>query len=80
MEKTKRQNEVIKDDEPIKYRKYFMRIKFELDDDFSLGETFSISDMIIVAVSVLEKMVNIIHKLFYINVYISYKNAAIRKN
>ena len=80
MEKTKRQNEVIKDDEPIKYRKYFMRIKFESDDDFSLGETFSISDMIIVAVSVLEKMVNIIHKLFYINVYISYKNAAIRKN
>ena len=80
MEKTKRQNEVIKDDEPIKYRKYFMRIKFESDDDFSSGETFSISDMIIVAVSVLEKMVNIIHKLFYINVYISYKNAAIRKN
>ena len=64
MEKTKRQNEVINDDEPIKYRKYFMRIKFESDDDLPLGETFSISDMIIVAVSVLEKMVNIIHKLF----------------
>ena len=79
MEETKRQNEVINDDEPIKYRKYFMRIKLESDDDLPLGETFSISDMIIVAVSVLEKMVNIIHKLFYINVHISYKKAAIQK-
>ena len=80
MEKTKRQNEVINDDEPMKYRKYFMRIKFESDDDLPLGETFSISDMIIAAVSVLKKILNIIHKLFYMNVHISYKNAAIRKN
>ena len=80
MEETKRQNEVINDDEPIKYRKYFMRIKLESDDDLPLGETFSISDMIIAAVSVLKKILNIIHKLFYMNVHISYKNAAIRKN
>ena len=80
MEETKRQNEVINDDEPIKYRKYFMRIKFESDDDLPFGETFSISDMIIAAVSVLKKILNIIHKLFYMNVHISYKNAAIRKN
>ena len=53
MEETKRQNEVINDDEPIKYRKYFMRIKLESDDHLPLGETFSISDMIIAAVSVL---------------------------
>ena len=32
-----------------------MRIKFESDDDLPLGETFSISDMIIAAVSVLKK-------------------------
>ena len=57
-----------------------MRIKFESDDDLPLGETFSISDMIIAAVSVLKKILNIIHKLFYMNVHISYKNAAIRKN
>ena len=80
MEETKRQNEVINDDEPIKYRKYFMRIKFESDDDLPLGETFSISDMIIVAVSVLKKVINIINKLFYMNVHISYKNAAIQTN
>ena len=53
LEETKRQNEVINDDGPIKYRKYFMRIKLESDDDLPLGETFSISDMIIAAVSVL---------------------------
>ena len=45
---TKRQIEVINDDEPIKYRKEFMKIRFESDDNFPLGKTFSISDMIIV--------------------------------
>ena len=54
LEETKRQNEVINDDEPIDYRKYFMGIKFESDDDLPLGKIFSISDMIIVAVSVLK--------------------------
>ena len=32
-----------------------MKIKFESDDDLSLGKTFNILDMIIVAASVLEK-------------------------
>ena len=32
-----------------------MKIKFESDDDLPFGKTFSISDMIIVAASVLEK-------------------------
>ena len=41
-----------------------MKIKFKSDDDLASGKTFSISDMIIVATSVLEKMVNIIHNLF----------------
>ena len=41
----------------------------------------NILDMIIVAASVLEKkMVNFIHKFFYMNARISYKNASIRKN
>ena len=52
---TKRQNEVINDDEPIKYRKDFMKIRFESDDDLPLGKTFNIVDMIIVLASVLEK-------------------------
>ena len=42
------------DDEPIKYRKNFMKLSFEPDDDLPLGKTFSISNMIIDAASVLE--------------------------
>ena len=54
-EETKRQIEVISDDEPIKYRKDFIKIKFESDDDLPLGKTFNIVDMIIVVTSVLEE-------------------------
>ena len=52
---TKKQIEVINDDEPTEYRKDFMIIKFESDNDLPLGETFNIVDMIIVVASVLEK-------------------------
>ena len=52
---TKKQIEVINDDEPTEYRKDFMKIKFESDNDLPLGETFNIVDMIIVVGSVLEK-------------------------
>ena len=34
-----------------------MKIRFESDDDLSLGKTFNIPDMIIVTASVLEKNV-----------------------
>ena len=54
-EETKRQIEVINDDEPIEYRKDFMKIKFESDDDLPLGKTFNILDMIIVVAFVLDK-------------------------
>ena len=53
-EETKKQIEVISDYEPIKYRNEFMKIRFESDDDLPLGKTSSISDMIIVAVFILE--------------------------
>ena len=43
------------DAEPIKYRKDFIKIKFESDDDLPLGKTFNIAGMIIVVASVLEK-------------------------
>ena len=49
-----------------------MEIKFESDDDLPLGKAFSISVMIIVAGSVLEKMLNIIHNFFYMKARISY--------
>ena len=35
-EETKRQIEVINDDEPIEYRKDFLKMKFESDDDLPL--------------------------------------------
>ena len=44
-----------------------MKNRFELDDDLTLDKAFNIVDMIIVAATVLEKMVNIIHKYFYTN-------------
>ena len=46
---------VINDEEPIKYKKDFIEIKFEADDDLLLGKTFNVFDMIIVAASDLEK-------------------------
>ena len=52
---SKRQIKVINGDEPIKYKKNFMKIKFESDDNLLLGKTFSIPDIIITAASVLEK-------------------------
>ena len=39
----------------FKYRKYFMKIRFESDDDLYLGKTFDILEMIIVTATILEK-------------------------
>ena len=44
---TKGQIKVINDDGPIEYRKEFMKIKFESDDDFPLDKILIILDMII---------------------------------
>ena len=54
-EETKIQIKVINDDEPIKYRKGFMKIRFESEDDLPFGKTFNILNMIIVVASVLKK-------------------------
>ena len=54
-EETKKQIEVINDDEPIKYRKDFMKIRFQSDGNLPLGKTFSIYNMIIAALFVFEK-------------------------
>ena len=57
-----------------------MKIRFESGDYLRLGKTFSISDMIIFAASVLDKNGKYYPQFFNINVRTSYKNAAIRKN
>ena len=54
-EETNKQIEAINDDKPTEYRKDFMKIGFESNDYLPFGKTFNIPDMIIVAVSVLEK-------------------------
>ena len=54
-EETKRRIEVINDYEPMKYRKDFMKINFESDNDLPLGKTFDTPDMIIVVASALGK-------------------------
>ena len=76
-EETKKQIEVINADDPIEYRKDFMKIKFESDDDLPLGKAFNILDMIILF---LKKMVNIIHRFFDVNAHISHKSVTVRKN
>ena len=43
-EETKKQIEVINDDETIECRKDFMKIRFESDDDLPLSKTFNIFD------------------------------------
>ena len=57
-----------------------MKTSFESDDDLPLSKRFNILDMIIVAASVLGKMVNIIHKSFYMNALITHKNVTVQKN
>ena len=54
-EETKRPIEVINDDERIKYKKDFIKIKFESEGDLPLGKTFIMSDMITVVASALDK-------------------------
>ena len=45
----------------VKYRKDFMKIRFESDDDFPLGKPFSILNMMHLF---LKKMINIIPNFF----------------
>ena len=79
MEETKKQIEVTNDNEPIEYRKDFMKIKFELDDDLPLGKTFNIHDMIIVVASVLEKNSKHYPQIFDMNARMNYKNVKKKK-
>ena len=52
---TKNQIKAINDGEPVTYRKDFMKIRFESDDDLPLGKTLNILSIIIFALSVFEK-------------------------
>ena len=51
--------ETIRGIEPVKYEKDFRKIKFESNDDLSLGKILNILVCVIIAKSVFTKMTNI---------------------
>ena len=69
----------ISGNEPIKYEKDFMKIKFELNDDLSLGKILNIPVCVIIVRSVFQKnknknkktKTNITNKIFYMSVFMS---------
>ena len=63
-ENIKNQIETINDGKPIKYKKDFMKIRFELDGNLPLGKIFSIPTKIIVTRSVFQE------KKYYSQVYL----------
>ena len=62
---------------PSEYRKEFMKIKFNSDDNLPLNKTLKIHNMTIVLDLFLKKMVNIINKFFSMNIFMSYKNVTV---
>ena len=78
-EETKRQIEVLNDDEPVKCKKDFMKIEFESDNNLPLSKTFNTTDMIIAVASVLESKGKYL-QFFYTNARMTYKIATTRKN
>ena len=62
--------------------KDFMKIKmmFNSDDNIPLNKQLKFNAMAIIIRSDLKKIVNIIHKFFYTNVCMSYKNVVMQKN
>ena len=70
----KEQIELISGNKVIKYEKGFKKIKFESNDDLTLGKISNIPVCIITEEVFLKKMVNIIHNCCYINVCMNMKN------
>ena len=66
----KNEIETIKGIEPVKYKKDFIKIKFELDENLSLGKTLNIPVCVIIVKSVFQEndkyypQVNL-HECFY---------------
>ena len=66
----KDQIQLISGYKPIEYKKDFMKIKFESDDDFPLSKILNIPVCIIIVRSVFPEN-NIIHKYFYMSVFMN---------
>ena len=68
----KNQMETINSGELIAYKKDFMKIRFESDDDLPLAKIMNIPSMIIVTRSVFQETINIIHKFIYMDVVMNF--------
>ena len=60
------------------YKKDFMKIRFNSDNNFPLGKIFQLCMLSIVLRFFLKKMVNIVRKCFQTNVCMSYETDVIR--
>ena len=73
----KEHTELISGYKVIKYSRDFMKINFESDDDLPLGKIINIPVCVTVVkeeeVVFLKKIANIIHKFYYIFVFMSMK-------
>ena len=77
-EETKSQIEAINNYELIRYKKDFMKIRFDSDDGFPLGKTLNIVEVIIFTESVCEKYGKYYPQVFLDKYCLSDKKVAIR--
>ena len=70
-DEVKDQIELISDNEPTEYKKDFMKIKFESDDDLSLGKVLNIPLCVIIVRFVFRENNRYYPQFFYMNVFMS---------
>ena len=75
LNETKNQIKTINGGKPIEYKKDFLKIRFESDDDLPLGKMLNIPSLVIVTRSVFQE-----DNKDYSQVCMSYKNGAIWKS
>ena len=62
---------------PCEYKKEFMKIKFESNDDLPLNKMLKLHNLTIIVGSIFKKKASIIHKSIYTNFCMSYKNVVV---
>ena len=76
----KNEIEIINCGKAGKNGKQFLKIKFGTDNDLRLNKLSKFQALKMIVRSVLKRIVNFFRKFIYISVFMSYKNAAVRKN
>ena len=62
---------------PCEYKKEFMKIKFESNDDLPLNKMLKLHNLTIIVGSIFKEKTSIINKSIYINFSMSYKNVTV---